>query len=284
MNKKILFIAIIFLLIVAAGAGAYFLRQSDNEADIRVLVDNFGAKLKNVSLLSPTAPQDIEQNYKEFISSDLLEQWKSDPSIALGRQTSSPWPDSIEIAGVRKIDVGSFDVYGKIIDMTSSGIADSRAIQLVVAKIDNRWFITQISVAEKESLKEHNKDGISFQYPEKLEAEYISTQEWPPAPKIESSDFTCVEASGVFETTWQEVINGRIYCVNLKNEGAAGSTYSSYVYTTQKGGNQVSLSFVLRYPNCDNYPEERSRVCFSERDSFNLGAVVDEIVQSIKIN
>ncbi|HRY76826.1 MAG TPA: hypothetical protein P5524_01535 [Candidatus Paceibacterota bacterium] len=296
MKKRVLLILSAILLIVAAGVGVYFWRQSNQEksqqadkAAVRSLVENFGHALKNVSLLSPTAVQDIEKNYADFLNPALLAQWKADPSKAVGRLTSSPWPDEITIADIRQFGSGAYDVSGKIIDMTSTGMVESRAVEIGVAKFDGHWLITGISVISPEEnvlWKKYNGDGISFQYPEKLTTKYISTQEWPPTTKVESGNFSCVETpqekSSMLEITSQRLVDNRIYCVNVKNEGAAGSVYSSYVYTTPRNGQLVSVSFVLRYLNCGNYEEERNQACTSEREAFDLDATVDRIIQTIK--
>ena len=130
-----------------------------------------------------------------------------------------------------------------------------------------------------------NNDGLTFQYPKELSAKYISVVEWPPTVRVESGSFSCVETpqevSSMMEITSQRVVDNRIYCVNVKNEGAAGSVYSSYVYTTPRRGRLVSISFVLRYANCANYDEEESQECASEREAFDLDATVDQIVQTI---
>lgn len=296
MNKKIILVSLVIVIVIVSGFGFYFWEKKSQleETAVKSLVINFSHTLKNVSLLSPTASQDIEENYKDYVAPDLIAQWKADPSKALGRLTSSPWPDSIEITGIVKISQDVYEIFGKIIDMTSTGMAGSRPIDFSVTKIntgnfDNRWLITKVSVInnqENELWKNYNDNGISFQYPEKLITKYIFTQEWPPTVKIESGNFSCVETpqekSSMLEITSQRLVDNRIYCVNVKNEGAAGSVYSSYVYTTPKEGKLVSVSFILRYPNCTNYDEEQSRACTSEREAFDIDATVDRIVQTIK--
>jgi hypothetical protein len=131
-----------------------------------------------------------------------------------------------------------------------------------------------------------NDDGITYQYPKELLAKYISVAEWPPTIKVASGNFSCVETpqekSSMLEITSQRLVDNRIYCVNVKNEGAAGSVYSSYVYTTPVRGKLVLVSFVLRYPNCTNYDEEQSLACTSEREAFDLDATVDRIVQTVR--
>ncbi|MDD2730992.1 MAG: hypothetical protein PHW33_02605 [Candidatus Portnoybacteria bacterium] len=130
-----------------------------------------------------------------------------------------------------------------------------------------------------------NNDGVTFKYPKEFLAEYISVVEWPPAVKVGSGSFSCAETpqekSGMLEIISQRLVDDRVYCVNVKNEGAAGSVYSSYIYTTFWKGKLVSVSFVLRYPNCANYDKEQNRACASEREAFDLDATVDRIVQTV---
>lgn len=307
MNKKIIAISALAVLIIAMGMGVYFWQspiheenQAENrqtedwqvkeaeEAAVKETIAGFGRALKNVSLLSPTAAEDIEANYRDFLDPVLLARWKTDPSKALGRTTSSPWPESIEVGNMVRLGSGAYDVSGKIIDMTSAGMAGSRAVQIGAVKFGDRWLITGVSVISSEeslSWKEYRDEFIHFQYPEKLTAQYVSTQEWPPTVEIKPGNFSCAEtlpeASGIMEITSQRVIDGRIYCVNVKNEGAAGSVYSSYIYTTPVRGRLVSASFVLRYVNCANYDEEQNQACARERETFDLDATVDRIVQTV---
>jgi len=134
--------------------------------------------------------------------------------------------------------------------------------------------------------KTASDNGISFQYPEKLTIQYVFTQEWPPVVKIQSGTYSCTETpqekSSLMEITTQRIVDNRIYCVDVKNEGVAGSVYSSYTYTTPKNGKLIEVSFVLRYPNCGNYDQAQNQVCTSEREAFDLDATVDRIVQTVK--
>jgi hypothetical protein len=131
-----------------------------------------------------------------------------------------------------------------------------------------------------------NDDGITFRYPRELLAKYISVVEWPPVVKIETGTFSCKttpqEVSSMSDITSQRLVDDRTYCVNVKHEGAAGSVYSSYTYTTAKNGKLANVFFTLRYPNCNNYDEEQSKACISEREAFDIDATVDRIVQTIK--
>ncbi len=131
-----------------------------------------------------------------------------------------------------------------------------------------------------------NDQGITFQYPKELLAKYVSVAEWPPVVKIETGTYSCKitpqEISSVSEITSQRMVDNRTYCVNVKHEGAAGSVYSSYTYTTTKSDKLVKVSFTLQYPNCNNYDEEQSKACTSERKAFDIDSTVDKIAQTIK--
>ncbi len=127
---------------------------------------------------------------------------------------------------------------------------------------------------------------ISFQYPEELTTKYISAAEWPPVIRMESGVYSCqvtpLEISSVSDITSQGQVDDRTYCVNVKHEGAAGSVYSSYTYTTVKNGKFITVNFSLRYTNCANYDEAKNQECTKEREAFDVDATVDRIVQSIK--
>jgi len=152
-NGLKIFVAIAVLFLAAAvAAGAYFFQKSTDQenakaadqAAVRSLVENFGQKLKNVSLLSMTASDDIEQNYKDFVSNDLLNRWKTEPFSAPGRETSSPWPDSIVVQEIHQQNQNAYEVSGKIINMTSAGQAPSRSFEALVLRIgeNKTWLIS----------------------------------------------------------------------------------------------------------------------------------------------
>jgi len=162
MDKKTLLVSLIVILVIAAGFGAYFWRQSNQEkgqqaeeSAVRSVVENFGHAFKNVSLLSPTASQEIEDNYKDFLDPVLLAQWKEDTSKATGRLTSSPWPDRIEILSIKQFGSGAYDVGGNIVEVTGAeqtegglSVKIKKSIDLGVVKFNDRWLITGVTVGE----------------------------------------------------------------------------------------------------------------------------------------
>lgn len=302
-NKNILivFLGVLLVSIFCLTMNKVSNQSVDESGSVRIVVEKFGYALKDVFLLSPTASEDIEKNYKDFLDPVLLEEWKADSTKAVGRLTSSPWPDRIEVSDIKQLAPDTYNVSGKIIEMTSGeetqgGTAGSKSVEINVTKIEGRWLITKISVVDSSEVKNNEEnelwkdykgaDGISFQYPEKLTTQYISTQEWPPVIKIQSGTYSCVETSPETssgnEIITQKTINERIYCVNVKHEGAAGSVYSSYVYTTSWNDQLLEASFILHYVNCANYDQEQSQACASERETFNPDSIIDRVIQTVK--
>ncbi|MFH1046702.1 MAG: hypothetical protein V1738_00200 [Patescibacteria group bacterium] len=131
-----------------------------------------------------------------------------------------------------------------------------------------------------------NNSGTIFEYPEELTTQYISTQDWPPIVTVRDDSYSCLETSpedsSLHEIISQRSVDDRLYCINVQHEGAAGSVYSSYVYTTLVDDKLVEVSFTLRYSNCANYDDEQNQACAAERTTFDLDSIIDRLVRSIE--
>jgi hypothetical protein len=145
-------IGIVVLIIVIAGGWLILARPHADtaQADVRTTVTDFGSQLQKVSLLAPTAGSDIATTYAPYVDADLLAKWKADPSTAPGRQTSSPWPDHIEITNVQKSDEGAYIVSGTLVLMTSNevehgGNAGTAAVSLTLHNEKGQWKIVEYS-------------------------------------------------------------------------------------------------------------------------------------------
>lgn len=116
---------------------------------IRSQVMSFGANLKNVALLNENAASQIEAEYGEFLSPALLAAWKENPSEALGRQTSSPWPDRIEVVEVVPTGSNQFRVEGNVIEITSADSPNAPAavypVTLMVAELNGAYRIMSVT-------------------------------------------------------------------------------------------------------------------------------------------
>ncbi|RIE10236.1 hypothetical protein SMC3_07480 [Candidatus Cryosericum hinesii] len=165
MSKRFLIAAgIVLLVVVVFVAGFFFWNfmnpntiKKDEKAEVTALVENFGLKLKEVSLTAPgeIVSQEIETIYAPFVSSTFLLNLTNDPTRAPGRDVSSPWPEKIEIISMEKLDSYTIQVKGKIILMTSvemaqGGNAGETPIMFWVRNTNARgaWLIDQLSYGE----------------------------------------------------------------------------------------------------------------------------------------
>ncbi|MEO5927343.1 MAG: hypothetical protein ABIO72_01440 [Patescibacteria group bacterium] len=80
--------------------------------------------LKNVPLSGTTeiAAQMIEESYLQYLTPDLRDRWKRNPDQALGRLTSSPWPERIDILSIEKTGE-DYTVHAEVVYMTSQEMA-----------------------------------------------------------------------------------------------------------------------------------------------------------------
>jgi hypothetical protein len=122
----------------------------EEEAEVRNLVENFGKSLQMISLLAPSAAQDLQKQYAEFVSPALLETWMNDVSKAPGRLVSSPWPDRIEIDDLTEASPHRYVIDGSIIEITSTETGGDEAanripVRIVVEKVQGHWLITEFT-------------------------------------------------------------------------------------------------------------------------------------------
>jgi hypothetical protein len=163
-----------FLIVVLLGAGVWFyatthrpsasqeqdtaieqeLAQGKVKQDIRAQIEAFGSVLQNVSLLSPTAAVDIEKLYTPFVTRSLRANWSAHPDAALGRQTSSPWPDHIDVISIDAVENNTYAVRAMIVYMTSEevgkgGDAGTTTVQFVMINEDGVWKIDSATVLQQ---------------------------------------------------------------------------------------------------------------------------------------
>lgn len=162
--------------------------ESDKEI-VKQLIKGFGSKLQNVPLQAQkdVLNKSIEENYADFVSPTLLEEWMKNPQKAPGRITSSPWPDRIEILSIEESAKNVFKVKGNIIEITSvekvnGGIAGKRPISLMVEKINNRWLITKVTLQSSDESNsidyENTQYGFNFHLPSSWKGYKILTETW----------------------------------------------------------------------------------------------------------
>lgn len=130
-------------------------------------------------------------------------------------------------------------------------------------------------------------DGRAFSYPDPFPGRYVRAVEWPPQVEILARDYSCVveappATDGPFAVVEKHTFGGAEYCVGIRSEGAAGSTYTSYEYTTAYEGGVARISFTLRTPQCLNYDEPERSACSAEQSAFSADDFANRITRSIR--
>ncbi len=127
------------------------IEERDSKAVQQVVYD-FGKTLQEVSLLGPSEilkPQ-MATAYGPYLTPALLKEWQAHPDTALGRQTSSPYPDHISIDSTTHNPDGSYTVTGEIKEMAyvESGrksVVARTPITLTLINTDQSWRISAIT-------------------------------------------------------------------------------------------------------------------------------------------
>jgi hypothetical protein len=151
MSMVVLIAVISGALLLSACSGKTNQDVINEEGAVVSIVESFGSKLQTVPLLDSKdiVEKSMQENYGNLVSQALIEEWIGDPLNAPGRRISSPWPDRIEILSTEKLSEDTYEVKGKIIEITSTekvngGVAAKRPITLAVKKIENRWLIDDV--------------------------------------------------------------------------------------------------------------------------------------------
>ena len=112
----------------------------------RAVVERLGERLQQVSLQAPdsVARREIRAAYAPLVTSELLAAWTAEPSRAPGRQTSSPWPERIEVRSTTATDAGTCRVDGEVVSVTSvelarGGAAVREPVTLEVVRDHGGW-------------------------------------------------------------------------------------------------------------------------------------------------
>lgn len=292
------------VVLVGAAIATYFLAGwptalEDGDA-ARAVVEEFGAKMQNVNILGDKtmAADAIAREYGPLITPTLLSLWQQDPTLAPGRITSSPWPDHIQITSLERENRSKYVIEGDIVEVSNeAGLAETkeavrRPSVFTVEKDGGAWKISEVVLgaypgeASWISSTPGDKDFI-FLYPERIPTTFISAAEWPPLVERVVNRYMCKEgpitaADGPQKTTQKHMVGDREYCVTESSEGAAGSTYRTFEYNFQFGGEPYRTVFTLRYPQCENYDEPQRSACKAEQGSYSVDELVDRIAQSIQ--
>jgi hypothetical protein len=146
---------VVAVLLLFAGGNVYMTAsagtqsgQANEQRELKEFVERFGKELRNVRLDVSGVTDRLRTVYSEYVSPELLASWIRDPFQAPGQIASSPWPDRIEIETVSNPTGQTYEVTGRVIELTSwelthGGVANQLPIRMTVERRDGRLRITQ---------------------------------------------------------------------------------------------------------------------------------------------
>jgi len=199
-------------------------------------------------------------------------------------ETISTWTDWVENGGgIKEISDGNYQADGRIVLLNSTVEDEGEKVAMPEVKI---------MIKEMDNGPEKQPHYAILV---DLNTEYIGSQDWkvnmvneeenyPPKFKITEGQIDCKitsSESGLLTSTAKRRIDGRIYCIESTSEGAAGTIYTQYAYSTIKNGSLITVSCVIRYPQCMNYSEPQRTECANEREMFDLDKIIGYIVKNL---
>lgn len=145
--------------------------------------------------------------------------------------------------------------------------------------------------------------GITFQYPNKLDSNYISLWQKPSVIiTIQGGDAAAqVIASGCLiksSTSANPIsivgslsVGNMNFCISSTGDGTPGTYYNTYYYTTLRNGNYYTLTYAVSKISCGNIggptmsssdPNyQRYQTCMSDENTNYDSIVIQPIKQSV---
>ena len=123
-----------------------------------------------------------------------------------------------------------------------------------------------------------NQPSFSFPTPAPRTSDYIiQPEDMKPQVSVVTGSVPCPKTSG----STQKTINKTPYCITISGGAAAGTSYTSYTYSTVRGTTTISLSFTIGMGACINYDEPKRSACTREQKAFNVDNYADKLVQTV---
>lgn len=113
-----------------------------------------------------------------------------------------------------------------------------------------------------------------------LNLTYVTTVDWPPVARLDASTYSCIEAGSPTDRageTRKVTLDGKEWCRTVVTEGAAGSVFHQYAYTTAEQNQTLAVTFSVRMPQCANYDEPQRTACEVQQEAFDPDNVVREL-------
>ena len=161
----------------------------------------------------------------------------------------------------------------------------------------NRKTNDGVVVPQGQTQTNQNPNGPDYQLNPKpvisttLPTPYVHGQggTWPPTIQYSATLYSCNPPShtnGMDKSSIERVINGRTYCIVTISEGAAGTIYKTYTYTTadtnrtDRAGT-LTTTFTLGYQDSDCEIPNQQTACHTAQLNFdnNLDAIIDSLMR-----
>lgn len=149
-------------------------------------------------------------------------------------------------------------------------------IEVLQGSSKNTQDSTDQSFLEEWKIKQ--AEDFSFEYPSRIDGDYINTpsQNWPPRvilKKAKTEELIC-------EPGEKEVaLDKQSYCFNKRSEGTAGTTYRRYAWRTIRNGKRISLIFSLGFSSCGALFDPDK--CEEIQAEFDPHSLAEKILNSI---
>ncbi len=162
-------------LVVLIGLGVYAYMHytpsvsvsNTDDSAVRMAVTAFGTQMQFVPLLANAAERKaaMEKQYVPYVAPELIAQWAPEGAEALGRSTSSPWPERINIMSATPKGRNAYVVEGNVIEVVNTSTSTAPAavypVVLTMQKRGESWLIVK---AEKGAYSEipHSQTIVGF--------------------------------------------------------------------------------------------------------------------------
>ena len=168
--------------------------------NIMNFVESFGQKLKYVSLQSEDEQidEDIKNYYSNYLTSELLNKWLNNHEIVLGRLSSSPWPEKIEVLSILELTRDSYILKGNLIEVTSTDLTQKAGISLIIKKVNGSWLIDNIFYTVYDQVK---NETVVDDYSIIVDNQVISLGKW-------YTDTDIISMLGMPITVTNEILGG----------------------------------------------------------------------------
>jgi hypothetical protein len=124
---------------------------------------------------------------------------------------------------------------------------------------------------------------IAFEYPRAVgQKGYLDASEWPPTISLSSGTLACEGSTAPDMTRTLKSLGGYDYCIEMRDDAAAGSRYTAYTYTVARDAGVLSIHFTIRRVQCLNYDEPRQNECMRVQSEFDPDVLADTIASTVR--